>query len=483
MTPEEVMAATQSAGVEAQHEVPPLTQPLTFEAAIARALKYNLSQRALRVEQAVAAGVWEAGKYDLLPRLTAGGAYQWRDSYLTSRSRDSVTGRPSLANPFISSDREVVTSNLGISWSALDFSVGYYLSRQNADRALIVAEHRRRAMHALTREVALAFWRMASAQRLREEVQAAIQLAREGLEDYAAVEEAAVRAPEDALRAQRQLLENLRLLSNIERDFGVARVTLANLINVPLGSSFSVVEPDREASTAILDLPIDELERAALVRNGELREQLYKERIARDEVKKTIARLIPGLNFEYHLRNSSDSFLVHDLWQDAGAVIAQNLTALASAPAQRRLSQAAVSLEHERFIALQMALLAQLHIARLEVEVSYEQLQLATRISALDDELRRHSQNRVEANTAGKLSQVSASTEFIVSRLRRYQALADFHAASSSLQAVLGLEIEVAEIDSLDLPDLIAQLDTWQSTWTAGRFGNTVPAASPAAVP
>lgn len=231
-----------------------------------------------------------------------------------TRSRDSVTGRPSLANPFISSDREALSSQVGLSWSVLDFSVGYYLSRQDANRVLMATEHRRRAMHALTRDVAVAFWRMASAQALRSDVQEAIRLAREALADSSQAEAAALRAPEESLRFRRQLLENLRLLSNIERDFGVARVTLASLVNLPTTASFTVREPDQAASIAILEVPIEQLEEAALLRNGELREQLYKQRIARDEVRKTIARLIPGLQFDYRVRQSSDSFLIHDTW-------------------------------------------------------------------------------------------------------------------------------------------------------------------------
>lgn len=475
----EVLSATETAARESQDAVPQLRGPLSLNEAIARALKHNLNQRAQLIEQSLAAGVWQAGSYDLLPRLTAGAAYNWRDSDLVTRSRDSVTGRPSLANPFISSDREALSSHVGLSWSVLDFSVGYYLSRQDANRVLMAGEHRRRAMHALTRDVAVAFWRMASAQALRGDVQKAIRLAREALADSSQVEAAALRAPEESLRFRRQLLENLRLLSNIERDFGVARVTLASLINVPLNTPFTVKEPDHAASIAILDVPIDQLEEAALLRNGELREQLYQQRIARDEVRKTIARLIPGLQFDYRVRQSSDSFLIHDAWQDAAITVSQNLTALVSAPTRLRLANGGVELERQRFVALQMALVAQLHVSRLELAASHEQLMLSGQIYEIDEALRRHAENRVTAATASKLSQVSAYTGSIVSRLRRYQSLADFQVASSTLQAALGLELDHASVDRADLDTLVLQLQAWQSSWSAGRLETAVAQEAP----
>jgi hypothetical protein len=191
-------------------------------------------------------------------------------------------------------------------------------------------------------------------------------------------------------------------------------------------------------------------------------------------VRKTIARLIPGLQFDYRVRQSSDSFLIHDTWQDAAVAISQNLTALAAAPTRLRLAKGGVELERQRFVALQMALLAQLHVSRLELAASHEQLTLSGQIYDIDEALRRHAENRVTAATASKLSQVSAYTESIVSRLRRYQALADFQVASSTLQAALGLELDHASVDKAELDTLIMKLRDWQSSWNAGRLETQV---------
>ncbi len=94
--------------------------------------------------------LWKAGKFDMLPAALASAGWTHRDEELITRSRDSVTRLPSLANPSVSSDRAHLNYEMGLSWSVIDFALGYYGAKQNADRVLIAGEHRRKAMHELT---------------------------------------------------------------------------------------------------------------------------------------------------------------------------------------------------------------------------------------------------------------------------------------------------------------------------------------------
>ena len=163
--------------------VTPLSGTLTLEEAIARALKFNLDRRSKLMEEAIAVNQLDASRFDMLPKLTAQAGYRTRDQETTVRSKDSVTGAPSLSNPSISSDRSYTASEIGLSWSLLDFGTSYYQARQNSDRVLVSAERRRKAMHLLVQDVRTAFWRTASAQRLQGQVQSAIALAEEALAD------------------------------------------------------------------------------------------------------------------------------------------------------------------------------------------------------------------------------------------------------------------------------------------------------------
>jgi outer membrane protein TolC len=457
--------------------VEPITRALSLDEALARALKYNLNQRAQLMEQAIALNVWQAGNFDMLPRALATAGYHNRNRDLITRSQDSVTGQPSLANPYISSERTYETADLGVSWSVIDFTVAYYNAKQNADRVLIAAEHRRKAMHTLTRDVTVAFWRMASAQRLREEVKRTIGAAEAALADAAQANSEGLRSPGDNLRYQRQLLENIRLLSSIEKDFSVARWTLANLINAPLNQEFSVQEPQQQPNIAILAVPAERMEEIALLQNADLREQLYSQRIAAQEVRKSLAKLFPNLSFTDTLRYSTDSFLINKSWNEAGIVLSQNLTGLLSAPANRRMAKAGVALTEQRRLAVQMALLAQVQIARRELAASHQQLMFADRIWLLDQDITRLTSNREDAQADSKLAKVSADTAAIVSMLRRYQALAEFNAAAGALQATLGLQIDLRSVKDLSLSELTQAITSWQQAWQSGQI-NLAPEAT-----
>lgn len=465
-----MLELSKAASLSAAQDVPPLGPTLSLDEAIARALKYNLNQRARLIEQSLALNIWKAGNYDMLPKALASAGRSYRDTDLITRSKDSVTGLPSLANPSISSDRTSNLYDVGFSWSVVDFTLGYYNARQNADRVLIASEHRRKAMHALTRDVTIAFWSMASAQRLLAEVRATIATAETALDDAAKANDAGLRSPVENLRFQRQLLENIRLLSNIEKNFSSARATLANLINAPLGQGFSVAEPSTPANVRILDIPVERMEELALLQNADLREQFYNERIAVEEVRKTIAKLLPDLSFTYNLRHSTDSYLVNDTWQQAGLVLSQNLGNLVSAPARKRLADGGVALARERRVAAQMALLAQVHIARLDLAASFNQLQLSERIWTIDQGIRSHVASREAAQTESMLGKVASDTASIVSMLRRYQALAEFQASAGALQSTLGMEIDVDSISIQPLADITASVAAWQQAWQSGEL-------------
>lgn len=481
--PDEIAKLAKEASASAEKDVAPITAPLTLEEAIARAFKYNLNQRARQIEQALALNIWKAGNYDMLPRALASAGYSYRDTDLITRSTDSVTGLPSLANPSISSERESILYDLGFSWSVVDFTLGYYNARQNADRVLIAAENRRKAMHALSRDVTIAFWRMASAQRLLGEVRTTIATAEAALAEAAKANDAGLRSPVENLRFQRQLLENIRLLGNIEKDFSSARATLANLVNAPLALEFTVVEPDASsANIKILDVPVERMEELALQQNADLREQIYNQRIAVEEVRKTIAKLLPDVSFTYNIRHSTDSYLINDKWQQAGIVLSQNLGNLLSAPARKRLADGGVELAKQRRVAAQMALLAQVHIARLELAATHHQLTLAERIWTIDQGIRGHVASREAAQTESALGKVASDTAAIVSLLRRYQALAEFQAAVGALQSTLGMEIDVDSVSTQPLEQLVASVTAWQRNWQAGELPAS-PASHAAAEP
>jgi outer membrane protein TolC len=470
LQPAEIAAITQAGRAELTKDVEPLTGPLTLEEAIARSIKYNAAQRLKAIEQAVAMGTFEAGKFDMLPKLVASAGYRYRDKELITRSEDSVTGLPSLANPFISTDRKAFGTDLSFSWSLLDFGQSYYAAKQNADRALVAAERRRKAIHMLIQDVRTAYWRVVAADKLGGSVREAVKQAETALADARKVETQKLRSPLVPLRYQLQLLENLRLLEVIQDEFSTARVELAALVNLPLSKAIQVQEPHATVNTAWLDTPIARMEEHALMFNPDLHESMYNVRIARQETHRALLKLFPGLSFNYAVRESDDRFLINQHWREAGAQISFNLLGLLAAPAQIHLAESGLALAEQNRLATQMAVLTQLHIARLHYANAVDQYERADSIATVNDRITTHVVNQERAQTQTRLARVSQQTASILSTLRRYQALSNAQAAGSRLQATLGLEPAVEGSDSMPLKDLTAAVRHSLDAWESGRL-------------
>jgi outer membrane protein TolC len=449
----------------ARSGVPPIASQLTMDEAIARALKYNLERRTRLMEEALAMNQLDTANLDMLPKVMANAGYSWRDQELVTRSVDSVTGLPSLANPYISTERSHAAYDLGLTWNMLDFGTSYLTAKQSADRVLIAAERRRKAMHVLIADVRTAFWRTVSAQKLRDDVKRTIDMAEAALADARKVESERLRSPVDTLRYQRQLLENLRLLESIEQELASGRVELAALINAPLEQVFEVVEPEDGTQTGLMAIPVARLEELAVTQNADLREQFYNGRIAVEETRKAMLRLFPNLSFNYDLRYDTDKYLINNHWNDAGLHLSWNVMNLISGPAQKRLAEAGVKLADQRRMATQMSVLTQVHLSRLQYQIAYRQYLRADQIWQADAKIAEHVRNRQQVEAQSQLELVANNTTAILSLLRRYQSMAQLQGAASKLQATVGLEPRLGSVGELSLEqltkDVAASLRDW----------------------
>lgn len=467
---EEIVADGLSEVKKLGEEIEPLAGPLTLEDAIARAIKYNLDRRVKLMEESVARGQWDTGRFDLLPKLVASAGYHERNNDLITKSKDSVTGVPSLANPYISSDRNSTGIDLGVTWSLLDFGQSYYAERVSSERIQIAGERRRKALHLLIQDVRSAFWRAASAQKLRQTVQKTIAEGDEALNLARQAEAERLRNPLESLRYQRQLLENLRLLETVEQELSSARVELASLTRLPLGQDMVVAEPKQEMALWWQNVPVEKMEQLAIAQNADLRESIHNTRIATDEARRGLLRLFPNLTFNYGAHQSNDSYLINQNWNDAGLQLSFNLFNLLGMSAQEKLGEAGIELAKQQRLATTMGVLAQVHLARQQLSNVHRQYVRADSIWKVDLAISEQIANREQAQTQTKLDRIANQTSAILSELRRYQALANLQAAASRLQATLGVEPKIEGSSEMRLAELTAVVANALRTWDEGRF-------------
>ena len=438
----------------------PLTRPLTLSDAVARVLHDNLDARAKMMEEAVAMGQLDLDRFTLLPSLVASGGYMGRSDHATVSSRNAVTLQPALSDPYYSLDRDRKVGDLTMSWNVLDFGVSWYTAHQNADRALIMTERRRKAVAALTQEVRFAFWRAAAAQTLDAAVARSIRTADSALRDAKQVEAEQLRNPVDALRYRKTLLANLSQLEVIQQELGTAKAELAALINLPPGQDYTIaVPPNNTMAVPPWNLPVEKMEVAAFINNPDLREQVYQTRVAADETHKAFLRILPGLSLSAGRSADSNSFLMNNYWNQASAQLSFNLVNIVSAPDQIRFARTNEKLEDARRLALRMAVLAQVHVSLTQYENAASQFVRAQQAYDVEHRLAEMITHRQESDAQSILDRVSAETSAITADLRRYQLFAQAQSALGRMQATMGIDVVPSEVATESLDGLGAAIE------------------------
>ena len=453
----------------ARKDVESLDGPLTLEEATARAIKYNLDHRVRLMEQAVALGQLDLSRFDMWPQAMATAGYTTRNKPLITEATNSVTGEPSLSDPFISSDQSYWDLSLGLSWSLLDFGVGYYNAKQNADRLLIAQERRRRSMHLLMVDVQNAYWRAASAQALKDDIARTIRLAEKALKNATKLENSNTRQPIDAVKYQKNLLENLRNIDIIQNELSSAQLELANLINLPPSTQMTFAPPSfKDSKTQVTSMPIEKLEEVALVNNADLRETFYDVRITAAETRKAMLRLLPGVSLNWGPNYTTNSYVINQAWNAGAVSLSWNMLSALMIPSVQDQGDAEQALSVQRRMAMQMNVLGQVHLARLQYENA---LRVLDRSKALEDADRKIKKYTIDGKSSGIHSDaevVAARTVSIISTMRRYQAVAQLYAANGRLQASLGFEPNLGDVQNTPLAELTAEVGRAMQSWRAG---------------
>jgi outer membrane protein TolC len=430
----------------------PVSAPITLDEAMARALKYNLDHRVKMMEEALARRQLDLASFDLLPQLTAAAGYTSRDNVLASSSQDIVTGQESLV-PSTSSEQTARRADLGLSWNVLDFGVSYYGARQQADRVLAAEQRRRKVVQLLMQQTRVAYWQAVGAQQLQARIEPLLDQARQALGDSQAIEGQGLQDPLQSLGYQRELLSLVLQLESIRDELAQAKPKLASIMNLEPGKAYQLAVPAGFAEPAIAIAPGD-MERTALLHRPELIEAGYNERIGLDETHKAMAKLLPGIELSVGAHYDSNDFLVNDTWRDAGLRISWNLLNLFNAKHIKAAAQAQYDLAREQRLALNMAVLTQVHVAWIDYASRKQQFEWTRQLNDVEQRILEHTRNATEAQAQGKLAEIRAATSALMASLKLYQSYAAYQGAYGQMIATLGLDPVPDTVASHDLATL-----------------------------
>lgn len=458
-------------------EQQPVSGPITLDEAMARAIRYNLDHRLKMMEEALAQRQLDLSNFDLLPKLTAAAGYTNRNHELASSSEGLYTQDQSLI-PSYSTDKNSRTADLNLSWNILDFGVSYYEAKEQADRVLVLEQRRRKVVQLMMQQVREAYWQAVGAQRLEGRIAPLLDQARAALDDSRKTQAQGLRSPIETLNYQHALLDLMRQLQAVRDQLAEARPRLASLMNLDPGKDFTL-SAGNDFTVPAFDMAMPKMEDIALQRRPELVEASYNERISVNETHKAMAKLLPGIEFSLGAHYDSNSFLVYNAWRSAGISVSWNLLNLLNAKNIRGTAQAQLDVAKMQRMALSMAVLTQVHVARTELAAKTGQFALFKDINGVDQQLLEHTRNATEASAQGKLEEIRIATQAMMSELRLYQSYGELESAYGQMLATLGLDPVSDKLNGQDLASIEQAIAAAQQRWDVMAQGGDVAAALP----
>ncbi|MGE4292627.1 MAG: TolC family protein [Desulfovibrio sp.] len=443
--------------------------PLTLSEAISLALMHNLDYRIQAMEEDIARQQFDLTKLDMLPSLdfAAGEHSRWPES--ASKS-ESIETRTQSLEPSTSQDRNRFTTDLNLAWNLLDFGMSYYQARQDSDKEHIHAELRRKAQQQLVEQVRAAYWRAASAQLFHDQVAAILKEAQAALEDSRKVEEYRLRPPLQSLSFQRTLLEVVRQLETLQSELEEAQIELLSLMGMAPGSSLLLVVKDNMAENPpALNSSVDQLVNMALDKRPELRESMYKVRISKDEITRSMLQTLPGLSFRASEKYDSNSYLSDNIWQELSVQVTGNIVDLFTAPQRIDQAESKHELERMRLLSLHMAIVTQVNVAVRQYQRIMRDYSMASEISRVEQRISDIVSNQALVNTQSKVEDIRSRVTALFSELDRYRSFAEAQNAYGRILISLGVDILPRDLTTLDASILVKQIDCTLGQWEKGQ--------------
>lgn len=420
-------------------EEEPVSGPISLYEAMARALKYNLDQKIELLDETLRQRQLDLNSAGMLPTIAASFAQAGRNNEAGSSSKSLLSGRQSL-EPSTSSERNGQTADLTASWDILDFGLSYVRGLQAADEKLISAERRRKVINRIQEDVRTAYWRAVSADRTYKKLVSLEALAQKALLQTRQLEVRRLVPPLTVLSYQRDLLQVQGDVQKLQRELSLSKNQLAALINLKPDTHFSLMLPDRTDIVPELPGSSNQMVMVGLRFRPELRESAYRARINENEIKASLIRALPSLKAAIGASYDSNDYLYNDKWLHYSGQVSWNLINLFRYPMQKRSLIAEGRVIEQRQLALTLAVMTQIHVARVRFIRFSQELSIIRNAEQIQEHILDLSRGGYQAHTVSQQALVREEMNAILAEIRYDAAYADVQNAYANLYSSMGLD-------------------------------------------
>jgi outer membrane protein TolC len=458
LTQEEIQQRVQANLKDLTQYQEPVSRPITLYEAMARAVKFNLEARVQGLKEMVAHRQLDLAHYDLLPKIVADAAYTGRSNFSGASSRSLTTGDESLESS-TSADKNIFNTNLTLSWDLLDFGLSYVRAEQAANDVLIAEEDKRRIANRVIQDVRAAFWKALGAERALGRLTFLDDWVTHALDEAQVIRARALETPLTSLQYERELLQAQGEIQQLYQELSVARIQLAELMNLEPGEPYELVVPKRTAPVSQVRETLNVLENQALMNRPELRKVDYQKRINAKETKAAMLELLPNLNLYFGGNYDSNGFLFHNNWLNYGAKVSWNLLNVFRHPIRLQVIDAQDEVLNAQSLALTMTIMTQVHVAVAQYEAALEDVKIAERYFDTQTKIAGHVQQSWSLNRLSEHMVIREKVQGLVAELRYEMALAKVEMSYANLLAAIGKDPFPANLSDDEIEPLAQGLE------------------------
>lgn len=479
-TPDEIKdrVTTDRLAIYANQE--PVSGPISFHEASARALKYNLDYRLKLMENALAQRLSDVANQEMLPKLVASAGYASRNND-SGGSSIGIEDRIESLRPSTSQERDRSLAGLSFSWNALDFGVSYYRAQQKADQYLMAEERRRKVAQNVLQDVRNSYWRALGSQKLLGRVDTLLERVNKALAQAKQVEKEGLMPQAQVLAYQRALLDAVNLLTLRRQDLELARAELSALMSIPPGTAFTLTDESEAPMPASLH-GFDKLERLAMERRPEIMEEWYRKRVTENDIKAAKLLLWPNLSLDAGVSYDSNKYNYNSSWVDTGVRLSWNVMKVAQYPSLKRAHKAQNETDDLRRMALSMAVLTQVRVGVQRYELALSELKFAEESLGVDQRLLGFAQKSAKIKFDSQLEVIRAEARALLAEYQRYAAYSNAQAAWGRLYNSVGLDVLPTAIDGHDVKTVARAIESTLGNWQSEVFVAAAPARAGAGV-
>ena len=421
---------------------------LSLDDAIEQAVKNNLDARVSSIENLIAQDNISLAEFRMMPNVTASGTYTTRNNDAASSSRSVLTGTQSL-EPSTSSDKDRRLADIEAQWNIVDAVIAYLDGKIADDRALVAQERLKKVKQNIEIDTINAYWRAYATQQTQKTYR---NIMRDGERLSHNIDTASNERliSSDTYNEQKKvILDQSKSIANLFEDQDLAKVELKSLMAMPIKQDIFLTTDPKTINNRFNrynEKPVDELVQTALINRPELREIYLDGNISSKNIEKELIRTFPGLNLIYSRNYDSNSFLSDHSWTNFSAALTQSITDFITLPTRYRAAQNQEILVQERRKALTAAIIAQVHIGRIRIDLAKRNYDFARQNEAIAKRQAKTQMHKQSIGSTSKYSEFIARSKTVETTTDKFIAFAELQRAYVDLYRTLGLNTAQGEV-------------------------------------